>query len=770
MVCMAEREDRTKNGSQDIVHVRVDISGIVQGVGFRPFVYKLALDNNLKGTVLNNERGVQIRLEGLKKDVDAFLEALKTPPPIALIETIDIIPAPRVGYSNFKIEKSQKAGAVQAFIPPDVAVCNDCIGELFDPADRRYGYPFINCTNCGPRFTIIKDIPYDRPHTTMAQFEMCDKCRVEYEDPLNRRFHAQPVACPDCGPHVTLIDKTGKAIETPNPVEETARLLEAGKIVAIKGLGGFHLACDAYNEKAVSELRKRKYREDKPFAIMCRDISVARKLCKFGDEISEILQSPQSPIVILPRRDDDLVSPSVAPGHRFLGIMLPYTPLHHLIFSYGPETLVMTSGNLSDEPIVFTNNEALKRLHNIADYFLINDRDIYIRCDDSVIKPFRNGKTFFRRARGYVPFPVKLGKQASSVLSCGAELKNTFCLTKGNYAFISHHVGDLENWETFTAFEQGIEHFKKLFEINPEAVVYDLHPDYLSTQYALSLDIPRIGIQHHYAHALSCMAEYNLTSPLVAIIMDGTGYGTDGTIWGCEFLKVDTSTFERLGHLRYIRLPGGERAIREPWRIAAAYLERTIGTEWDKFDLPFCRNINHRDWEVLKKSMQLGHNAPLCSSAGRLFDAVSALLGVRSKINYEGQAAIELEQLAVPETHFYSYSIEQKDSSFIVDPDPIFEDVINDIKNHVGTDVISGRFHLTMARIIGDTASKMRDLTGYSEIVLSGGVFQNHFLLELAVQILEEKGFKVYINQKVPANDGGISLGQAYYGVLNYGE
>jgi len=767
MVCMAEQEDRAKNSSEEIIRVEVEVSGIVQGVGFRPFIYKLAKNLDLKGIVLNNERGVKIDVEGTKRHIASFLGALDAPPPIAQVEAIETRHLPCAGYSDFQIERSQKAGSTYTFISPDVAVCKDCLRELFDETDRRYKYPFINCTNCGPRFTIITDIPYDRPYTTMASFEMCEECRTEYNDPLDRRFHAQPVACARCGPQVTLLDNTGQEVKVEDPVRKTAELLKSGAIVAIKGLGGFHLACDAYNNTAVKKLRQRKYREDKPFALMCRDTDVARKLCVFGTEIAALLKSPQSPIVILPAREEAPVSDFVAPGHHFLGIMLPYTPLHHLIFFHGPETLVMTSGNLSDEPIVYKNDEALERLRNIADYFLINNRGIYIRCDDSVVKLFRGKQTFFRRARGYVPFPVRLRQGNTHVLACGGELKNTFCVTKGKYAFLSHHIGDLENWETYKAFEEGIEHFKKLFEISPEVVAYDLHPDYLSTQYALSLDIPRIGVQHHYAHALSCMAENQLTGPILAVIMDGTGYGNDGTIWGCEFFKVHSTGFDRLGHLQYIPLPGGERAIKEPWRIAAIYLERIFGSAWIDLELPFCKKIDLEKWEALRRGIKLNYNSPLCSSAGRLFDAVSALLGIRHTINYEGQAAIELEQLAFYDNKAYPYKIIEKDEKFVIDTDSTIEAITGDIKKKVDIKLISGRFHYTMAQIILDMATRMRESTGLSEIILSGGVFQNHFLLELTFQKLEKDGFKIYINRKVPANDGGISLGQAYYAVLN---
>ena len=750
--------------------MRIKIAGIVQGVGFRPFVYGLARENGLGGFVLNTERGVHIEVEGDKRAVEAFLERLSSAPPMAVIDSIETQYLPPLGYSVFKIARSQKKGSSFTLISPDMAVCSECLKELYDPGDRRYGYPFINCTNCGPRFTIIKNIPYDRPYTTMGDFEMCELCRAEYENPLDRRFHAQPIACADCGPRVTLFDSSGKKPAGEDPISATGAFLKSGAIVAIKGLGGFHLACDALNDDAVRKLRKRKYREDKPFAIMCRDIPSVRKSCLLDENSERILASPRCPIVILPRKKDAAISPHVAPGHNCLGVMLPYTPLHHLIFSSGIETLVMTSGNISDEPISYKNEEAFARLKNIADYFLVHNRDIHVRCDDSVVKPFGGKLTFLRRARGYVPSPVVLGSGSSEVLACGGELKNTFCLTKGPYAFVSQHIGDLENWETLMAFEEGIEHYKKIFEIEPGVVAYDPHPDYLSTRYALSLDIPKVPVQHHYAHALSCMAEHDLHGPLLAVIMDGTGYGEDGTIWGCEFLEVTSNNFTRRGHLRYIDLPGGESAIREPWRLAAAYLERIYGAAWTDLDLPISASIDHEKWDLIKKSARQHPGVQSCSSAGRLFDAVSALLGVRYTVNYEGQAAIELEQLAIFDSKAYPYRIITESESLIVDPDPLIEAVVNELLGSEIPPVISGRFHMTMAEIIRDVATRMREATGITDIVLSGGVFQNHLLLELAWRKLQDSSFRIYINRKVPANDGGISLGQAYYATLNFKE
>ena len=739
------------------------IQGIVQGVGFRPFVYGLASRHGLKGWVLNDERGVQIEVEGPEEEVERFLEGLHRPPPLARIESIRIEDLPPAGYEGFEIRESQKGEGRSTLISPDIATCDDCLRELFDPGDRRYRYPFINCTNCGPRFTIIRDIPYDRENTTMAPFRMCPDCLREYHDPLDRRFHAQPNACPVCGPRVELFRADGEKVEVPDPLAETVRLLREGRIVAIKGLGGYHLACDPFSEEAVSRLRRRKYREDKPFALMCRDLKAASELCYLTEGARKLLLGRERPIVILERRPETPVAPSVAPGHRTLGLMLPYTPLHHLLFSDGIKCLVMTSGNLSDEPIAYKDAEALERLRGIAEYFLVHNREIHMRCDDSVMKVFRDAPLFVRRSRGYVPHPIKLGGEGRQVLACGAELKNTFCLTKGDHAFLSHHIGDLENFETLRSFEEGVEHFKRLFEIEPEVVAYDLHPDYLSTRYALELDLPKVGVQHHYAHALSCMAEYGLEGPLLAVVMDGTGYGTDGAVWGCEFMEVHLRGYRRLGHLRYIPLPGGDRAVKEPWRMAAVYLQRAFGS-LEALDIPFRRRLEGRGWEVIQKAVAAGLNSPPCSSMGRLFDAVSALLGVREVVNYEGQAAIELEQRA-DETAGGSYPFTVSDD-LVVDPDPMIRAIVEEIKKGVPTAEISMRFHRTVAEMVLEVSRRMREATGWEEVILSGGCFQNLLLLRLSCEMLEADGFRVFIQRQVPPNDGGISLGQALHARL----
>jgi hydrogenase maturation protein HypF len=753
------------------VRASVQTEGIVQGVGFRPFVYDLARRHELTGWVLNDEQGVQIEVEGEADHVNSFISDLSAPPPLAVVEQTTINYIPPVGSTAFQIRESVAGQERFALVSPDMALCDDCRRELFDPQDRRFRYPFINCTNCGPRFTIIEDIPYDRAKTTMAPFEMCPDCSREYHNPEDRRFHAQPNACPVCGPQVKLLDATGGAVASGDPsldpIAKTIALLTAGKIVAIKGLGGFHLACDAAQEGAVALLRGRKYREDKPFALMCRDIEVVEGICILDDASRELLTSRERPICILPRRADAGVARSVAPGQRTLGVMLPYAPLHYLLFSNGLASLVMTSGNMSDEPIAYKDAEAVTRLGGIADFFLVHDREIHTRCDDSVVKPFRGKAAFFRRARGYVPFPLRLQRGGRSVLSCGAELKNTFCLTKGNFAFLSHHIGDLENFETMRSFEEGIALLKSLFLIEPEAVVHDLHPDYLATRYALAYaeerGVARIGVQHHFAHALSCMAEHGLAGPALAVVMDGTGYGEDGTVWGGEFLKVTAQDYTRLGHLRTIPLPGGDKAAREPWRMAAVYLERVFGS-LEKVDISFVHSLDLATWSLIREAMLGRINAPLCSSTGRLFDAVSALLGVRERVNYEGQAAIELEQLADPgEEGEYPVEIAEEAGVYILNPDPVITAIVEAIKKGEAPATISARFHNSLARGILQMAHQMKERTGLSEIILSGGVFQNHLLLERTWDLLAGADFQVFIQHKVPPNDGGIALGQAFH-------
>ncbi len=741
----------------------IGITGIVQGIGFRPFIYNLARSHSIRGWVLNNEKGVFIEAESADGNLDRFIQDIpKLAPPLARIESFDVKYLDPLGYATFEIRKSEEVREKFTLISPDVATCDPCLSELFSPQNFRYRYPFINCTLCGPRFTIIQDIPYDRHKTTMAPFVMCPACQKEYDDPSDRRFHAQPNACPLCGPSLELRDRLGQEIPG-DPVEEALSLLGEGAIIAIKGIGGFHLACDATHEEAVSTLRSRKYREDKPFAVMCQNMREVNKHCEVNREEERFLLSVERPIVILKRKSHAAIAHAVAPYQDTLGVMLPYSPLHHLLLHGDLKTLVMTSGNRSDEPIAYQNEEAMNRLKTIADCFLLHNREIHMRCDDSVIRVFDKKPYILRRSRGYVPFPVKLASSLEMILACGGELKNTFCLTRGHYAFLSHHIGDLENLETLTSFEEGIEHFKRLFYIEPRAVAHDLHPDYLSTQYALSLSgLPKIGIQHHHAHIVSCMAENGIEGVVIGVAFDGTGFGTDETIWGGEFLKVNLKEFDRLAHLKKVPMPGGSMAIKQPWRMAMAYLLETFGDGAKTLNIALLNRIDFKAWDTLRSAIEKKVNAPWTSSMGRLFDAVSSLLSIRDHVNYEGQAAIELERIADKEVKdTYPFQLFKEESPLIIDPAPMIREVVQDLTEGVSNSKISGKFHRTVARMIVESCEILRSKEGLNRVVLSGGVFQNFFLLSLVTEELKRSGFDVYTHHLVPTNDGGISLGQA---------
>jgi hydrogenase maturation protein HypF len=748
--------------------IEIRITGIVQGIGFRPFIYNLARSHSILGWVLNNEKGVLIDAEAEDGYLDRFIQDItKLAPSLARIESFEVRDLEPLGYTLFEIKKSEEAQEKFVLISPDVATCDQCLSELFSPQDFRYRYPFINCTLCGPRFTIIKDIPYDRPKTTMAPFMMCPICQQEYEDPNNRRFHAQPNACPACGPSLRLENKEGDEVSG-DPIQKTLDLLRSGSIVAIKGLGGFHLACDAKNNDAVSSLRSRKFREDKPFAVMCRDLEEVRNHCEVNMEEARLLLSVERPIVILKRREDSTIAHAVAPYQNSLGIMLPYSPLHHLLLNGPLETLVMTSGNVSDEPIAYKNEEALKRLSKIADYFLFHNREIHMRCDDSVTRIFEEKPYILRRSRGYVPLPIKLSFPLEMILACGGELKNTFCLTRGPYAFVSHHIGDLENLETLSSFEEGIEHFKRLFYIEPKGVAYDLHPDYLSTQFALSIqDIPKIGVQHHHAHIVSAMAENRIEGDVIGVALDGTGFGLDGTIWGGEFIKTNLREFMRLAHLKYVPMPGSSMAIKEPWRMAMVYLSEAFGNEATKLRIDLMRRIDFQKWDILKRMIEKKTNTPFTSSMGRLFDAVSSLLSVRDEVHYEGQAAIELEMMADQEVREeYPFHIMKDEMPMVIETKEIIRGVVRDMKGGISRFKISGKFHRTIAALIIETCKVFRSKEGLNRVVLSGGVFQNIFLLSLVTEGLKRSAFDVYTHHLVPANDGGISLGQAVIGYM----
>jgi len=762
--------------------LQVHITGIVQGVGFRPFVYNLANRLNLNGWVRNTSAGVVIEVDGSQDVLDDFVKALRDEaPPLSRIDELTASYRPSNGFHSFDIVHSEAVEGAFQPISPDVAICDNCLHELFDPKDRRYRYPFINCTNCGPRFTIIKDIPYDRPKTTMSGFTLCPDCEKEFKDPTNRRFHAQPVACPLCGPGVKFerlnpSTRSGQGVgmlaSADDAIQETRKALANGEIVAVKGLGGFHLACDATNEKPVTQLRGRKLRVDKPFALMMPDLETVEKHCFVSEAEKELLTSAARPIVLLKKKSESTIVEEVSPKQEWLGVMLPYTPLHYLLLEKSkgfPEALVMTSGNLSEEPIATDNDEAREHLSKLADAFLMHDRDIHIRCDDSVVRTFERlnvetseRKTIYpiRRSRGYSPFPVKLPFNAPHLLAAGSELKNTFCNTNGNYAFLSHHIGDMENYETLKSFEQGVQHFERLFRVKPEAIAYDMHPNYLATRYALERaereGLPTIAVQHHHAHIAACMAEHRLNEPIIGVSFDGTGYGEDGAIWGGEFLVGDYKSYQRAAHLEYFPLPGGDAAIKKPARTALALLW-SLGLDWDERLAPvkeFCTE----DQVTLRVQLEKKINTPMTSSMGRLFDAVSALAGVRQQVNYEGQAAIEFETLAdETETEKYVFELDKDKVQLRAGVEMLVKDVM--AGDHISK--LSARFHNGLAESVRNVVNRISIDTGIQSIVLSGGVWQNITLLRRTLSLLDGDGFVVYIHREVPTNDGGLSLGQA---------
>ncbi len=790
---------------------KITVRGVVQGVGFRPFVYRLAHDHGLTGWVLNHSAGVDIEVEGPPDALAAFVHDLSAQaPPLAHIESITVEDGPPAGYDRFEIRHSVARAGQYQLISPDIATCDDCRRELLDPADRRYRYPFTNCTNCGPRFTIIADVPYDRPLTTMRDFVMCPACQAEYDDPLDRRFHAQPNACPVCGPHV-WIEPAGEGMQNPllkggasggaDELQTAAHLLRQGAILAIKGLGGFHLACDATNAAAVNTLRQRKGRPSKPLAVMMATLDDVRRHCHVSPTEEALLTSPQCPIVLLPwRREASDVVEAVAPRHRYLGVMLPYTPLHHVLLRDVGRPLVMTSGNLSEEPIAQDNDEARRRLGHLADYFVLHDRAIYARYDDSVWfvplvpagnqQPATSHPQPIRRSRGYAPFPIKLPFRAGHILACGAELKNTFCLTRDEYAFLSQHIGDLENLETLEHFETTIELYKRLFRVEPDVIAYDLHPEYLSTKYArshiayrvshiahrvshIAYRVSHIGIQHHHAHVAACLADNGWQpdgGPVIGVSWDGTGYGPDGHIWGGEWLVADYRGFRRAAHFEYLPMPGGQAAIERPYRLAVGYLYHLLG---HVPDLPFRAAIDRAELDIITQQIERGLNTPLTSSAGRLFDAVAALTGVRGRASYEAQAAIELEMVAggklqvagskwdVTDGNAYPFSVRVEKGVRVVEVRALFEGIIADLRAGVPVAEIGLRFHNTLARLIGEMCQAIAAETGVRTVALSGGCFQNRLLFGRTVAVLREAGFRVLTHRRVPCNDGGLSLGQA---------
>jgi len=787
----------------------ISVKGVVQGVGFRPFVYGLAIRFDLRGWVCNTSGGVEILVQGQASNIDRLIYSLSTEAPaLAKIDDVAVYDeSSDIEYSTFEIKESTSLEGAFQPISADVAICPDCERELFDPRDRRYLYPFINCTNCGPRFTIIQDIPYDRPNTTMAEFVMCEHCGTEYKNPLDRRFHAQPIACPECGPFVALrelhsqftdpLSKISSIECRTSAILKARRLLREGYILGVKGLGGFHLACDASNSFTVEELRDRKGRVDKPFAVMAADMEVVRSICEVSSEEEALLRSREKPIVLLTKKQPTVltrkISKWVAPDLDTIGVMLPYTPLHHLLLNQTdfllntesvPPLLVMTSGNFSEEPIAIEEEDALQRLSPLADAFLIHNRDIHMRCDDSVVKVDHGqflvgdetddtihrasstlapgttaGVVYLRRSRGYAPYPVKLPFEVKPTLAVGGELKNTFCLTRDRYAFLSHHIGDMENAETYESFEQGIQHLSHIFRVRPEIVAYDLHPNYFSTQYAQRLSAPRVGVQHHHAHIVSCMADNGLDDRrLIGLSFDGTGYGTDGAIWGGEILLASFADFERFGHLEYLPLPGGDSAIRSPWRIAAGYAH-ALGIGID--DLPFLQNTDKQALHILHQQIDKNINTVQTSSMGRLFDAVASLIGVRNDVTYEAQAAIEMEALAKPFVSVarpYPYVIDEDGTIRLKD---LLNVIVQDVRAEKSIEILAARFHKTVADIAVDICKRARKSTGLNEVALSGGVWQNQILLNLVRDGLKRNEFVVYFHQQVPTNDGGLSLGQA---------
>jgi hydrogenase maturation protein HypF len=752
----------------------IAVHGVVQGVGFRPFVYGLASRLGLQGFVKNQTGGVLIEVEGDGHALDTFLSELTArPPPLARIERLCWERQTPRGEQQFRIEPSKDGAADAVFVATDVATCEECLAELLDPANRRYLYPFLNCTNCGPRLTIITGAPYDRQRTTMARFRMCSACQAEYEDPHDRRFHAQPTACPVCGPRLQALNGEGRRIETADPLGLFAAKVLAGSIGALKGLGGYHIVCDARNAAAVAELRRRKHRDEKPFAIMVGDLAPAEALCEVRSGEKELLSSARRPIVLLRKRPSTGVAEAVAPGNSYLGIMLPYTALHHLLLrAAGEVPLVMTSGNCSDEPIAYEEEDALRRLAGIADWFLTHDRPIHVRCDDSVTRLVSGRELLVRRSRGYAPEPIPLPLECPvPILAVGGQLKGTFALGRGRHAFLSHHLGDLDHYDAYRAYVKDIALFEQLFAVAPEVIAHDLHPDYASTCYALEraqvlpdkAPARLIALQHHHAHLASCMAENGLAGPVIGVIFDGAGFGTDGTIWGGEFLVGDYRHFRRAAHLRYVGMPGGEQAVRQPWRMAVAHLrdadvEAPLLTE----------HLPPVALRTVEKMLEKGFNTPLTSSVGRLFDAVAALAGIRENVSYEGQAAMELEWLATgaaPEEGYPFGMMESatggpSEATLIVDTRPLIRAVAADAARPTEGARIARRFHSTMVEIVAAVCNRIREPTGNNTVVLSGGVFLNALLTREVSERLAAAGFQVYRHRLVPPNDGGLSLGQ----------
>jgi hydrogenase maturation protein HypF len=744
----------------EIKRQRVTIEGIVQGVGFRPFVFQIARRWEIAGWVRNDSRGVTVEAEGPLPKLAGFLWSLRSDiPPLASISRFELEELPATGTSGFAILASAAGAERSAQISPDCSVCPDCLAELFDPADRRFRYPFINCTNCGPRYSIVTGVPYDRPLTTMADFAMCPACRAEYVDPASRRFHAQPNACPECGPRLQLVAAAGNPLPG-EPLAAAVALFKAGRIVAVKGLGGYHLAVDAGNDAAVAELRRRKARDEKPFALMAATSREALEFAVADDTELRLLSGVERPIVLLRQKPGHAIAPQVAPRNRYFGVMLAYTPLHHLLLEEFP-ALVMTSANRSDEPIAYRDDEAGERLAGIADAILSHDRAIHTRCDDSIARVMAGQALLLRRSRGYVPRGIFLPRPQPEVLALGAELKNTVCLTQGDRAYLSQHIGDLQNPEVEDAFAGTIDHLQQILGITPQLIAHDLHPDYASTRYAEARrDLPRLAVQHHHAHLAACLAEHGVEEEAIGVIFDGIGYGADGRIWGGEFLLGNAAGYRRAGHFRYLPMPGGDAATREPLRMALSLLHQAYGRELPV--LPLLERVGEQELALYLQMLEKGLNAPPASSCGRLFDAVAALAGIRDRVSYEGQAALELEMAADPaEPGGYPYDVREEDGQLIFDPAAMTRAIVADLQSGAGPGTVSARFHTTLAWIVAEVCATLRHASGIERVALSGGVFQNRLLTETVAPLLRRAGFSVYCHSRVPPNDGGLALGQA---------
>jgi len=762
---MAENESGAQERVGSITTRReILAAGIVQGVGFRPFVYRIARKHNIAGTVCNTSQGVRIIIEGAPGQIAAFLTSFEEElPPLAQVTAMTVTEADAEGLEGFEILPSTDTSAHEALVPPDVSICHNCLRELYDPADRRFQYPFINCTDCGPRYTIIVDVPYDREQTSMIDFPMCAHCRKEYENPADRRFHAEATCCPQCGPALSLFDNRKNEVEADDPIAFARERLHAGKIVAVKGIGGFHLAVDAMNHTAVEDLRRRKGRGFKPFALMTDSVEKVKAFCEVSEDEEKMLTSSIRPIMILRKRRPDPIADGVAPGNRCFGVMLAYTPLHRLLLGEDFAALVMTSGNLADEPIVIDDEKAFAKLGHVADYFLTHNRRILYRSDDSIVKLVNGRQQMWRRSRGYVPRPFNKRQTFPAILACGAMMKSVVALTRGGDIFLSQHLGDIDSEEGLRFFEETIEHLKRMLGIAPEIVAYDLHPDYLSTQYATALPAEKkIGVQHHAAHIASCQCEHEITDrDVIGFSLDGTGYGLDGNVWGGEVLVGRPPEYDRAAHFEYVPMPGGEQAIKQPWRMTASHLLAAMGRDYRSLPLKFIGDHAQvlGDVEALA---QRGIHSPLTSSCGRLFDAVSAMLGLADVTTFEGEPAMRLEMAA---THNnagpYGYElIETEGSATLISPKQIFRGIAKDIRSGASAGDIAWRFHVTLIDVFVKLATKLRDRTDTNAVALGGGVFLNEILLTGLTEKLKGLGFEVYQPEQVPPGDGGVSLGQ----------